>query len=204
MSGLDQLLDRDGLAPGLRLLVLTTTSTARADWDALGAVVREARRRGMPRVELEETLLQGVLFFGFPRSVSAFEILVQEWPVDDPPAGGGLPRHEWHDAGTRLFDSIYDKNAAAVHAMLRGFHGEFHDFVLESAYGRVLSRPGLDARRREILAVASLAVLDQAPQLVAHARGARRFGADDAELRETLLTALGDVPEVAQHMRRLR
>ena len=49
--------------------------------------------------------------------------------------------------------------------MLASFHREFHDFVLEAAYGRILTRPGLDAGTRELLAVTALASLDQKPQL---------------------------------------
>ena len=49
--------------------------------------------------------------------------------------------------------------------------------MLEDAYGRILSRPGIDVTTRELLAVAALAALSQIPQLVAHARGALQFGA---------------------------
>lgn len=201
---LDAMLDRDGLAPGLRLLVHAGICTARAQWDSLAHTCAVARDRGVPRGELEETLLQGVLFFGFPRSVTAFETLLRTWPTECGPRGGGLPRDDWPAAGHALFDAIYDRNAPAVHAMLESCHGEFHDFVIEAAYGRVLSRPGLDPRRRELIAVGALAALDQTPQLVAHARGARRFGATQDELREALVTALGAVPEVDDHLRRIR
>ena len=30
--------------------------------------------------------------------------------------------------------------ASAVHALLASFHQEFHDFVLQAAYGRILTR----------------------------------------------------------------
>jgi AhpD family alkylhydroperoxidase len=74
--------------------------------------------------------------------------------------------------------------------MLATFHGELHAFVLDVAYGRILSRPALPPRDRELLAVAALAALQQTPQLVAHGRGAIHFGADPAALREALHVAL--------------
>ena len=78
--------------------------------------------------------------------------------------------------------------------MLRGYHGELHDFVLEAAYGRILTRPGLDAVTREVVAVGVLAAQDQQRQLAGHARGAARLGATRAQLQEAVVTALeGDV-----------
>jgi alkylhydroperoxidase/carboxymuconolactone decarboxylase family protein YurZ len=88
--------------------------------------------------------------------------------------------------------------------MLRGFHPDLHDFVLESAYGRVLSRPGLPPAERELLAVGSLAAMEQIPQMIAHARGARRFGASREAVQEAMFTAFGDATRVAEHMQRVR
>jgi 4-carboxymuconolactone decarboxylase len=201
---LDDLLQRPGLAPATRLLVRAKVCVARADWDGLAAVCARGRADGRPRADFEEALLQGVLFFGFPRSVTAFETLARAWPDRAAPVDGGLPPAAWREAGRQLFDAIYGPNAAAVHDLLRGFHPAFHDFVLESAYGRVLSRPGLDPRRRELLAVGALAALDQLPQLVAHGRGALRFGAGLDEVREALVTALGESAEVVDLVRRIR
>lgn len=204
LTGLDTLLARPGLAARLRLLVLVKIAARHGDAEHLGALVARARADGLPRADLEETLLQGVLFHGFPRTVSAFGVLAELWPADRPPERGSLPRARWTEAGRELFDAIYARNAAEVHAMLKGFHPDLHDFVLESAYGRVLSRPGLLPRERELLAVGALAAMDQVPQMIAHARGARHFGATREELRETLVTALGDVPAVTDHLRRIK
>lgn len=203
MIDLDALLAREGLSPRLRLHALCALATGRGDREAQARVIARARALGLPRSEFEETLLQCVLFFGFPRVVTAFDVASRQWPAESPPAGGALPPAEQRAAGTALFDRIYGRNASAVHAMLRGFHAEFHDFVLEAAYGRVLARPGLPPLDRELIAVAALAALDQVPQLIAHARGARTFGATALAIRETLVTALGDQPAVDELMQRI-
>lgn len=174
------------LPPDLRSLVRCKIAIWPGAWEALGAELRSARSAGFARSGYEETLLQAVLFYGFPRIVTAFEVLTREWPTAAAPAGGALPRAEQTAAGEGLFAAIYGKNTNAVHALLRGFHGEFHDFVLEAAYGRVLTRPGLAPLAREVLAVAALATMQQIPQLVAHARGALHFGADDEGLDEVM------------------
>lgn len=181
---------RPGLDAPVRAIALAQVATARGDWHALLAVVRATRAHGCARAVLEEGFLQGVLFYGFPRTITAFEVLQREWPTADPPSGGNLPTTSQPPAGRALFRAIYDRNADAVEAMLLSYHGELRDFVLDVAYGRILTRPALAARERELIAVAVLAAMDQTPQLVAHARGALRFGASETAVREALWSAL--------------
>ena len=200
---LDELLAREGLAAPLRLMVLAITAVWRADWHALQACARAAAARSLPRQDLEETLLQSVLFCGYPRAVTAFEHLGEVWPATTAPAGGGLPQAEQGPAGKALFAGIYGQNEAAVRAMLTTFHTDFHDFVLEAAYGRILTRPHLGPRVREVLAVAVLAAQDQLRQFVAHARGALHFGSNLAELRETLVSVFGETTQVEAWLGRL-
>ena len=190
---LDALLARDGLPIDERLLIRMMACLWPGDQDGLRACVVAARDRDVSRTSIEELFLQGVLFCGFPRIVNGFRVLNEEWPVDTPPTGGGLPVAEQRAAGREMFDTIYGDNAPDVHAMLRGYHEEFHDFVLESAYGRVLSRPGLSPRVRELIAVGILAQTEQVPQLIAHGRGARKFGASADAVREAIYTATGDI-----------
>lgn len=202
--GIDDLLARDGLSPSLRLLVLTLVAAWRGDQDRLAECARRGRAHSQPRQDFEETLLQAVLFAGFPRVVSAFETLAAVWPTDAPPHGGALPMADQAAAGNALFAAIYGKNEQAVHALLRGFHAEFHDFVLEAAYGRILSRPWFDGRTRELMAVGVLAAQEQLRQFVGHARGAIHLGATKAELREVLVTVFGNGPQVDGWMQLLR
>lgn len=202
--GIDALLARDGLKPPLRLMVLSLVAVWRGDWELLTRCCKHAQAIGQPRQDFEELLLQAVLFAGFPRVVTGFETLGDAWPARTPPVGGALPAAAQHAAGQALFAAIYGRNELAVHAMLRSFHAEFHDFVLEVAYGRILSRPGLSPRVRELLAAGVLAAQNQLPQFVGHARGAMHFGATKVELHEVLLTVFGSSPLVDEWMRRLR
>lgn len=189
---LHELTGRPGLPPALRRMVLAGAAVWRADWQTLRAVAADAHTSGQGREDLEETLLQAILFCGFPRVVTAFGELNEAWPTATAPRGGELPRDAALRAGDELFSAIYGKNDRAVRELLRAGHGELHDFVFEAAYGRILCRPHLPPRTRELLAVGLLAAQDQLRQFVAHGRGARHFGASDAELREVLVTVFGD------------
>jgi alkylhydroperoxidase/carboxymuconolactone decarboxylase family protein YurZ len=201
----DVLLTRPGLDANVRAIACAKVAVWRGDWDRLAQVVRAARALGCARQALEEGLLQGVLFYGFPRTITAFETLSAQWPAPAP-TGGGLPPAAQPAAGQALFRAIYGRNADAVGAMLHGFHRELHDFVLEVAYGRILSRPALAPAARELAAVAVLAVMDQTPQLVAHGRGAMHFGATAEQVFEALYTALApdDVAIHALHSKIVR
>jgi AhpD family alkylhydroperoxidase len=191
---IDQLLGREGLARDVRALVGVAANTWRADWPMLNGWLEAARSRKHDRAGVEETLLMCVLFCGFPRVITAWEHLEQVWPAATPPRGGALDGAEQAEAGRALFAAIYGKNDQPVRDMLRGYHEELHDFVLEAAYGRILTRPGLSAATREVIAVSVLAAQAQERQLAGHARGARRLGATRAELREAVFTALGGDP----------
>lgn len=204
IAGMDALLSRPGLDPGVRALLLMQVAIARGSWEDAEKWMRAARDLEVRRPAIEEALLQGVLFCGFPRAVSAFECLQEVWPPPATPQGGGLPPEAHESAGRELFAKVYGSAAPQVLARLRAYHGEFHDFVLQAAYGRILARPGLSLLVRELLAVAALVALGhQVPQLVAHGRGAVRAGASPVELREALFTALRDEEAAAAILRRI-
>jgi alkylhydroperoxidase/carboxymuconolactone decarboxylase family protein YurZ len=187
----------------IHALAAAAVATWRGDQDALRTAVAALRAAGVPRASLEETLLQCVLFCGFPRVVTAFATVNDAWPAGAPPGGGDVPVDEQPAAGRALFGAIYGEHAGAVEAMLRGCHEDFRAFVLDVAYGRVLARPGLPPVERELLAAALLAAQDQPRQFVSHALGALRLGATRAQLGATLAAALGDVAAAAW-LQRLR
>jgi len=198
-------LTRADLAPEVRTLVGVAAAIWRADWPRLSQWVAAARERRQSRAHLEETLLMCVLFCGFPRVITAWEHFASAWPTDAAPTGGALPPDRQLPAGRELFATIYGKNDAAVREMLRGYHEELHDFVLESAYGRILARPGLAAVHRELVAVGVLAAQGQKRQFAGHARGAQHLGATREELREVLVTAFeGDDGNVDEWFGRVR
>src|SRR3989442_15446904 len=65
---------------------------------------------------------------------------------------------------------------------LRTLHPALEDLVLVDAYGKVIGRPGLDMKRRELCTVAAVAGLGTARQLHSHLRGALNTGATRGEI----------------------
>jgi alkylhydroperoxidase/carboxymuconolactone decarboxylase family protein YurZ len=151
------------------------------DWEELGRL-RGAAPEGEPDREWREAVLQTHLFAGFPRLVEAYEVLDRAGGLgvlDDDERRG---ESDQPSTGRALFARIYADQAEPVMTRLRAHHGDFADWIEGHAYGRVLARPGLDAGRRELLAVACLMALGQERQLASHARGALRCGASREEV----------------------
>lgn len=65
---------------------------------------------------------------------------------------------------------------------MAGFHPELAEWILADGYGKVLSRPGLPIRERELIVVALLSALRLPLQLESHVRGAMRVGATAKEV----------------------
>lgn len=158
-------------------------------WDE---VERERRSWSGPLDRgLREAVFMVHLFAGMPRQVEAYEVLDRAGglgPLEPDEATGEGDQVE---RGRALFGLIYGQNQAAVEARLHGFHPDFGRFILGHAYGRVLARPGLTPRQRELLAVGALAALGQERQLASHARGAVHAGASKDEVEAALAEVEG-------------
>ena len=162
------------------------------DHESLRAL-RRAAPDGEPDRAWREAALQTHLFCGFPRLVQAYGILAEEGGLGEPEPGEYHPETETGARGAALFNTIYENAADKMRARLASFRPDFAAWLLDHAYGHVLSRPGLDPALRELLSICVLAAWDQPAQFESHARGALRLGATT----EDLLSALDLAAECA-------
>lgn len=170
------------LDPYLGRLLRLSAAICLGNWSALRAL-RRAAPPGEPDRGWREAVLQAHLFAGFPRVVEACEVLAEDGGLGAPEPAE-LPAHPDRFAeGRALFDQVYGDLAAPVRARLQAHHPVLAGWIEGHAYGRVLARGGLSPARRELLAVACLAALEQDRQLASHVRGALRVGATAPELQ---------------------
>lgn len=194
------------LSAGDRRLVRLFTAVVLGDWSTLTAE-RAAAPPGEPDRGWRECVLQAHVFAGFPRVVEAYGVLESCGGLGVPGPEEVLGEADQPARGRELFLRIYGADAPRVRAKLAAGHPDFAAFIEGHAYGRILSRPGLEARQRELLAVAALAALGQDRQMASHARGALRCGASPAEVRAAVEAVADLVPaarlerarEVAAH-----
>jgi len=161
-------------------------------------VVRTLRREapaGEPDRAWREAVLQTHLFSGFPRLVQAYGVLEEEGGLGDPEPDEYELEEGTGSRGEALFDAIYSSVAPKMRARLASFRPDFATWLMQHAYGNILSRPGLEPVTRELLSVCVLAAMDQPAQLESHARGALRFGASLGDLFEALDVAEALAPQ---------
>lgn len=143
----------------------------------------------VPTVWIEELILQTYLFAGFPRGLNA----MREWRRA---SGERAPERDdgerfdaiadWAKQGERTCRTVYGEMYDRLRLNIRALHPALDAWMIVEGYGKVLSRPGLDLKRRELCVVAACAVLEQQRQLHSHLHGALNAGATQAEVDDTL------------------
>ena len=187
-----------------RTIALLRVATAIAQGDA--ALLRDrmtvARAAKVPTEWVEELLLQSLLNVGYPLTLMAFGIWREvAGPVTK--AGEDLTHDHWDlwkERGAKLCAEVYGRTYHKLLLNLRGLHPALEALVVVDAYGKVLSRPGLDAQRRELCTLAAIAMLTTPRQLHAHLRGALNTGSS----REDVDAVLAIVEEDLDSARALK
>jgi 4-carboxymuconolactone decarboxylase len=168
--------------PGDRDLSLAPLCAAAATGrrDALVAAARAATLAGCSGETLREALLTIAPFCGYPRTLDAIAAVRPLLPAAVPEAE--LASADLRSRGAALFDRVYGRDADAVRANLVALDAEVAAWIESDAYGKVLSRPGIEPSLRERIAFVLLAAQGLRNQLSGHARGALLCGATPAEL----------------------
>jgi 4-carboxymuconolactone decarboxylase len=97
-------------------------------------------------------------------------------------------KEDHHARGVAALEIITGGGTAKLVEGLQDLAPELSDWVIDFAYGDVVSRPQLDLRTRELATVAALTALGNAPpQLRAHIKGALNAGCTPREVLEVVL-----------------
>ena len=195
MSAGVEVLDRE-----TRALVLVAAAVARGRPEELEARLGASRDAGVPSLWIEELLLQSMLVVGYPLALVAFGV----WRT----VSGSVPASEdgeavealahadweaWAQRGAAVCRAVYGRAFHKLLVNLRALHPALEDLVLVDAYGKVIGRPGLDLKRRELTTIAATVVLGTAQQLHSHLRGALNTGATREEVEGVLRAIEGDL-----------
>jgi len=146
-------------------------------------------------IAVEEIILQSYLFAGFPRALNA----ARAWraaserpaPADDSEAQiANLDM--WRELGERTCRIVYGDSYERLRENVRELHPALDEWMIVDGYGKVLSRPGVDLKTRELCIVAACAVAGQQRQLHSHLHGALNAGATPGDVG-LVLDALADL-----------
>lgn len=149
---------------------------------SLRSELQEALGETISLEVLREAILQTYLFAGYASTINAF-IILNEMGI-----GGEFLREpnpsleHWHERGQELCSRIYGKNYDKLRQNMDQLHPDLAEWMLWEGYGKVLSRPFLSPRVRELLIVAMTAVLQVERQFHSHVKGSLHVGATREEL----------------------
>ena len=176
-----------------RILALYSAAIAVGDESFIKETAFRANQSGAGVEAIYEIMLQSYLFLGFPRMLTAAECFREAFPefakllqVKEAPLS---QVEEWRKRGTTLCQKVYAGNFGKLKARVCHFSPEIFQFMILEGYGKVLSRPGLDIRDRELAIVACLMVDNRPKQLFSHIRGALNVGVSE----KTLEAVINDV-----------
>ena len=177
-----------------------------ASADELAGLFAAAREQGVPPAWLEELVLHSVLLVGYPRALQAAGALRRVMPeiveVGDAADYTAWPAWQERAEATcrKIYGTTYDqlvKNLGALHPALLAS-------VMIDGYGRIISRPGLEMKLRELCTIAALVAQGAPAQLHSHLRGAHRQGATPDEITAAIEIAAArprTAPELANAAR---
>jgi 4-carboxymuconolactone decarboxylase len=188
---------RASLAPievGLRHLVRIAGAIAGSPEGQVRSLMSEAIDEVDP-VQVEEIILQSYLFAGFPRTLNAMRMwrVVSERPAPDTdPEAAAEDFDLWRTRGAETCAVVYGESYEKLRQNVCELHPALDEWMIVDGYGKVLSRPGVDLRTRELCVVAACAVSGQQRQLHSHLHGALNSGSSVGEIG-AVLDALGDL-----------
>ena len=140
------------------------------------------------REELYEVFLQTYLFAGFPAALESVRALSKVFGYEE----NDIKTEEqiiaeyttYLKKGETVYKKVYAANAEKVREELLRLSPELAAWAMIEGYGKTLSRPNLDAKKRELCVVASLVQLGWDRQLYSHILGARNVGASGDDISE--------------------
>ena len=131
---------------------------------------------------LRETILQTYLFAGYAAAINAFIVLNGLTSDSEFLTEKKASADDWKRRGTRLCRKIYAGQYDRLVVHMKQLHPDLADWMIREGYGKVLSRPFLSLRVRELLIVAMTAVLGVERQFHSHVKGALHVGATREEV----------------------
>ena len=185
-------LDRQTLA-----LVRIGAATATGDEAKLRDRMIAARTVDVPPQWVDELLLQSFLNVGYPLALVAFGVWRSiEGPRQETMEDERIAHPDWERWTTRGVEACAEVYGRTFHKLmlnLRALHPAIEPLVVVDAYGKILGRPGLDSKKRELCTLAAIAMQNAPRQLHAHLRGALNTGSTRDEVDEVIALVEDDL-----------
>lgn len=167
--------------PAVRALIAMCAAVGARNRAAMSITIDAASEAADP-AEAEEALLQTYLFVGYPVALQALAMWRERTGNVAPEKARREDCKKWHPRGEKVCETIYAGQYGKLRANIAKLHPDMERWMLQEGYGKVLGRPGLDLKVRELCIIGVLVGLDAPHQLYSHLRGALNAGATAEEV----------------------
>lgn len=179
------------MSPAVRALIALCAAVGARNRAALSTAIDTAAEQADVG-EAEEALLQCYLFVGYPVALQALGMWRERTGIAAPAKARPDDQKQRRARGEQVCETVYAGQYEKLRQNIASLHPDMERWMLEEGYGKVLSRPGLDLKVRELCIVAVLVGLDAPKQLYSHLRGALNAGATTEEVDTAVEIAAGN------------
>ena len=165
------------------LLPQIAVSSALNEFKLLRSYILQAKSEKIPFSKIYETLLQNYLFAGYPSALSSLKILKEYYPNIKLPKVADMNLYPFRRKGEARCKKVYGNKFEQLIRNINNFSPELAEWLVLEGYGKVLGRPGLSFKERELCIVAVLAAMKFEDQLYSHIIGAIKAGASIEEIQ---------------------
>jgi alkylhydroperoxidase/carboxymuconolactone decarboxylase family protein YurZ len=147
------------------------------------------KRPGISERLFSELFLHVSLLLGFPSMLEGLSALRSIAPMAKTSGRTATREDVVTMRGWKSLKRVYGRTLNCLLLNLNTLHHEVPDMIIRDVYGRIVSRPGLSLREREIVNVVVLSIQRLDEQLYSHIRGALRLKVSETSLRIAIRTA---------------
>lgn len=169
----------------VRALIAMCAAVGARNKAALTITIDQAAAVADPR-EAEEALMQCYLFVGYPIALQAIAMWRERTGKQAPAQPMRDNPRNWRQRGEEVCGQVYGGQYDRLRGNIAKLHPDMERWMLEEGYGKVLGRPGLDLKVRELCVISVLVGLEAPQQLYSHLRGALNVGATPEEVETTV------------------
>jgi 4-carboxymuconolactone decarboxylase len=173
------------MTPADRALIALCAAVGARNRASLATTIDAAAEQADP-AQAEEALLQSYLFVGYPVALQALAMWRERTGIKAPAEPTPERRRQWRVRGEKVCATVYAGQYEKLRDNVSRLHPDMERWMLEEGYGKVLGRPGLDIKLRELCIVGVLVGLDAPQQLYSHLRGALNAGATIEEVESAV------------------
>lgn len=148
--------------------------------------IQWAKSEKVPFSKVYECLLQNYLFTGFPSALNSLKILKEYYPGRKLPKVEDMNLYHFRKKGEVNCKKVYGNKYEKLISNISNFSPELSEWLILEGYGKVLSRPGLSFKERELCIIAVLTVMKFDEQLYSHVNGAVKANASIKEIEEVI------------------